>query len=393
VSIHELRNRAGVVTSFRAVAGKVLGKQARASFNVKRHGSEAKALAEAKKWEKRKRIELETDRHAIIEIPDSIRPEIIECLELLEPHGLRIVDAVRGYLRLLAIETRDPWTFRQAASAFIESRRDKGARPEYLRSLDDNLGLACKTFGEQLCDDITTEAIEAWLRSRGRKIRDSVKGIIGRKPLSPITWRNYRRDMGMVFRFAIDRKRASQNPAKALPEPDRSDAAVQILTTAQVKHLLEASEPTAQVYIALMAFCGVRPFEMLQLSENSIDFQRQILEIHGRHSKSRSRRLVTIPPNLVTWLEKGVEHLGKARDYWRFRSMLTESATRAGVALVQDVLRHSFGSHHLAFHRSASLTAHEMGNSEAMVFSNYRELVTHEEGKAYFEIRPPDTPT
>ena len=52
----------------------------------------------------------------------------------------------------------------------------------------------------------------------------------------------------------------------------------------------------------------------------------------------------------------------------------------------RNVLRHSFGSYHLAFHKNEALTAAEMGNSPAVIFRHYRALVTPEAAERYWNL-------
>ena len=52
-------------------------------------------------------------------------------------------------------------------------------------------------------------------------------------------------------------------------------------------------------------------------------------------------------------------------------------------------LRHSFISYRVAVIKNVAQVALEAGNSPAMIFSNYRELVTPQDAKAWFGIVPP----
>lgn len=54
----------------------------------------------------------------------------------------------------------------------------------------------------------------------------------------------------------------------------------------------------------------------------------------------------------------------------------------------RNVLRHSFGSYHLAFHKNEALTAAEMGNSPAVIFQHYRALVTPEAAEKFWKLLP-----
>jgi integrase len=52
-------------------------------------------------------------------------------------------------------------------------------------------------------------------------------------------------------------------------------------------------------------------------------------------------------------------------------------------------LRHSFASYHLAHFRNAALLALELGHTnQEITFRHYRELVTPEAAKKYWNIRP-----
>jgi integrase len=53
-------------------------------------------------------------------------------------------------------------------------------------------------------------------------------------------------------------------------------------------------------------------------------------------------------------------------------------------------LRHSFASYHLAHYHDAAKLGLILGHTTTkMIFSNYREIVTPEEGERYFLISPP----
>jgi hypothetical protein len=51
-------------------------------------------------------------------------------------------------------------------------------------------------------------------------------------------------------------------------------------------------------------------------------------------------------------------------------------------------LRHSFISYRVAAIKNVAQVALEAGNSPAMIFSNYRELVTPRDARAWLAIRP-----
>ena len=53
-----------------------------------------------------------------------------------------------------------------------------------------------------------------------------------------------------------------------------------------------------------------------------------------------------------------------------------------------NAMRHSYGSYRLAQCHDAAKVSLEMGNSPAMVFSHYRELVKPKDADQYWSIRP-----
>lgn len=55
-----------------------------------------------------------------------------------------------------------------------------------------------------------------------------------------------------------------------------------------------------------------------------------------------------------------------------------------------DVLRHSYGSYHLAKHKNATLTAEQMGDKNArMLYAHYREVVKNADHiGAYWSLTP-----
>lgn len=54
---------------------------------------------------------------------------------------------------------------------------------------------------------------------------------------------------------------------------------------------------------------------------------------------------------------------------------------------VKNGLRHSFCSYRLAVVQDVARVALEAGNSPQMIFQHYRELVTEEDGKEWFNLR------
>jgi integrase len=420
MTIKVLHGADGTPLAVRAFAGKVKGKKIVRRFALaKFDGSLRKAEAAAYRWASAKATEIKQHRSSVIAIPDTIRSQIIEAIELLEPYGISIIEAVRGYIKLAELAPpQAPWTFGQAATAFLESRALAKRRPDYLESAKNLLRVISKKFGDQLCDAITTEEIEQWfaqknsafiraqnnLHARRTKLINKRRADGQLRPgeeftlrprrgreLSAWTYRAYRRHMSLVFKFAIDRGRARHNPAKKVLLPEVGDEPVRILTTAETKRLLEAAEAPIMTYLIIGLFAGLRPNEALRLTSSDIDMQGGYLHVTGAKAKSRTRRLVTMSENTKAWMAPLVPLFNRRPSPGQRRGFLRRAAERARIVLSRDVLRHTFASHHLALHRNANLTEAELGHSSGeMLFRHYREIVKPAEAAAFAALKPRD---
>src|ERR1035441_3992548 len=134
--------------------------------------------------------------------------------------------------------------------------------------------------------------------------------------------------------------------------------------------------------LAVRYFAGVRSAEAHRLRESDLKLDQGFLEVPASKSKTRSRRLVTIQPNLKAWLALGGEL--RAVGDMTIRKVIKLSK----VDWVHNATRHSFVSYHLAEFENAGKTALEAGHSETMPFAHYRALVTPAAAKEYWAILP-----
>ena len=71
-----------------------------------------------------------------------------------------------------------------------------------------------------------------------------------------------------------------------------------------------------------------------------------------------------------------------------FAGQLRDAHLRAGVKQRRNGLRHSFISYRLAAVGNEHQVALEAGNSPAVIFASYRELVRPEAALAWFSVMP-----
>lgn len=135
-------------------------------------------------------------------------------------------------------------------------------------------------------------------------------------------------------------------------------------------------------HLAVRYFCGLRSSEAHRVREFDILHEDGLVLVSAANSKTRSRRLVTIAPNLRAWLALG----GVLRP---MSPNTVKSVIRSsGVPWPHNVTRHSFVSYHLAAGSNAGKTAVEAGHSESVLFRHYRALVTARQAAEFWAIVP-----
>jgi integrase len=271
----------------------------------------------------------------------------------------------------------DSPTVVELVNQFLIAKARAGRSDRYLRALRNSLSKFIAGRAHKAAHDVTVIEMEQWMQ---------------RPEWAPRTQRGYLADVRTLFNFGIKRGLLKTNPASGVELPTFEDGPVEIHTPSQSQIVLEF----ARTYdlnicrcLAVRYFAGLRSAEAERFDEKYI--RENYLEITAATSKgarARRRRLVTIQPNLRAWLALG-GHLpvrGNKSNVWRdFTAALTRAT---GVPWFHNVTRHSFCSYHLAKFQNAGKTALESGNSEAMLFGNYRELVTELQADEFFNIFP-----
>lgn len=133
----------------------------------------------------------------------------------------------------------------------------------------------------------------------------------------------------------------------------------------------------------------LRRAEIERLDWSDIDLDAHLIDIKALNSKTATRRLVTIQPNLKAWLTPHRKVAGPACPS-TLRAKLDADRARCDLlrGWPQNGLRHSFGSYHLARFNNAAALALQMGNSPEMIFKHYRQLVKPKAAEAYWNIMP-----
>jgi len=397
--VRPVKNEVGDIVAFDAYAGKLNGKKRRKRFSVKKLGV-ALAQTRAEGWgrEKAKQIASNASFGALLD--EHILSQVSEAIDLLSPYRISLIDAVRAYVdgqgRSQSASIRAvAWTWSEASNAFLENLRHGDRTADYISDCETQYGAFERDFGRRSLDEITTEQLQAWLAAR--------KNAAGQK-LAVKTRNNWRRDLGMVWRFAIGRGRAASNPAALLPRGKDEDGPIAILTPAEAELALRTAERLGKrnyiLFLALCCFAGLRTIEVKRLQKGNIHVDRRIIIINTRVSKTRQRRIVTIPDNLACWLERyggaggSKDNRGGAAKVIEpgggYVKVMRRVLKEAGAPTIpHNALRHSWFSYHLALGQNEHRTQLEGGHDSAEVlWKNYRELTMPEAARAWFAIYP-----
>ncbi|MFT4177427.1 MAG: hypothetical protein QM627_12330 [Luteolibacter sp.] len=202
------------------------------------------------------------------------------------------------------------------------------------------------------------------------------------------------------------------NPCAGLRPEEPAHVEVITLSPADAAEMLrravKSEEWDVLAHIAISLFAGLRPDEFRKIAKGDDPAYLLWEYIKSEHisvppalSKNGRRsgqgRTVPIEPTLRAWLDFIREKLGpplcgpvlranwkKAWENWRKTHWL-----RGNQKWPKDVLRHSFGSYHLARGRSPEVTAFLMENSPKILKKHYWAWETlGPEATAYWELTP-----
>jgi integrase len=332
-----------------------------------------KDKAEAETFVQFAKVQQENYGTAALSIPDALRVEAIECAELLQPFGVTLRDAARFYAAHLKAITGSR-KVSEVVADLLAARTADGMSPRYLGDLRWRLGRFALSFGEEMIAGISASRIDQWLRGLG---------------VGAATRNTFRRRVAALFNFARRRGYVTENPVADVERAKERETEIEILSVSQVARLLLSASSDMLPFWAIGAFAGLRRAEIERLTWSEIDFDAGVIEVKASKSKTASRRLVTIQPNLRAWLAPYRTRSGRVSPV-NLQRKIFEDRERAGLRAgwPQNALRHSFGSYYLAQFNDAAKLALEMGNSPATIFRHYRQLVKPKDAERYWKIMP-----
>ncbi|MDR3413593.1 MAG: site-specific integrase [Formivibrio sp.] len=272
-----------------------------------------------------------------------------------------------------------PASLQQIADELVALKENRQASDRYVGDLRARLNTIAKQF-PVTADMVTTKDLQTWF--------DGMDA-------APRTVRNFRQTASALFKFAEARGYIAKgkNPVTGTEGiKAKNGNPIQIYSPDEMEKLLQSASADIRIIIALQAFAGIRSQEILRLEWGDIKRARGHIELAADKAKTASRRIVPILPNLAAWLKGTKKKKGlifTPNNLTAFdRRMNAEAFEPAGVTRKENALRHSFISYRVADTQNVAQVALEAGNSPAMIFSHYRELVTPDDAKKWFAIQP-----
>jgi integrase len=330
---------------------------------------------EAETFSRLKKIE-RTNRGTLgISLPERLRGEALEADRLLAPFGLSILDLARQHVQRMEQSARSE-TVANARLLFLQAKKSDGLRRRYLEELRDRLRRFSDSFAERKLSDITPAEIDNWLRETCAL-------------LSPWSRNTFHARLSVFFEFARQRGWVSTNPMTNVTKAKVISGPPGILSPEQVARLLESASEETLPYWALGAFAGLRSAEIERLEWHHIKWDERLIEVSALSSKTASRRLITMLPNLFEWLKPYRNHQGSICPPNHYQRMI-EDRRNAGITnWPSNALRHSFASYYLAAFKDAPALSLELGHVRPQtVFAHYRELVRPSEAERFWRIVP-----
>jgi site-specific recombinase XerD len=171
-----------------------------------------------------------------------------------------------------------------------------------------------------------------------------------------------------LYSFLVRTERAGSNPAELVSSPKRAEKLPTVLSTEQMRTLLEripASTPLElrdRAMLELAYSCGLRCEEIVNLDVDSVNFEAEQLRVLGKGSKERilpvgepaqralerylqkgRRALAVEPREKALFLSKSGRRLSNSDITRRLGLWTREAALAAGIS--PHSLRHSFATH------------------------------------------------
>jgi integrase len=317
-------------------------------------------------------------------LTDTVKREALACLQILDPIGKTLTDAVTWYSEHYRSLEKSV-TVSQATEALLKRAKADGLSLKHIRSISSVMAIFGRDFALKQVVEVGGDDIQAWL--------DRYRTKSG-QPLCAVSHNSYRRYVGLFFSFCLKRGWVAANPLARVGTRKVVAKVPRLLSPDELRTILHNAPECLKVILAIQALCGLRVAEAARLRWADVLWTENgtFIRIGADTAKTSRRRLTPVPDGLAGYLRgvsqgdgfvyctgKGsVDALQKATV--GFRRFLN------GVSWGRNALRASALSYRLALTKDAAATAFEMGNSQTILMRDYRELTTASVAKEWFSV-------
>lgn len=278
-------------------------------------------------------------------------------------------------------------SFSHALEFSLEARAHRRLRTlQEIRSVTRRMMRMCPEMKHRQVRSITAEDCRRWL--------DACFS-------SPRQWAKGRIILSGIFSFSVRQGWCRQNVTAQLSPPVIKEHRIRPLSLYETRQLLRSAREhfngSCLPACALMLYAGLRPQETRRLTWDKINLKAGVLNITPNHSKTGGSRQVGIHPVLAELLEKHIPAHHRNRPVcpanWdkKWREVRRKSGILKKSGWVQDVLRHTFASYHLAYFRKPGLLEREMGHVDSRLLeTRYLDMdrITPSTGERFWREVP-----
>ncbi|QYM80692.1 hypothetical protein K0B96_08865 [Horticoccus luteus] len=243
-------------------------------------------------------------------------------------------------------------------------------------------------LGELFLDAVPAKQLDAWLA----------------KWDNPVTRNTKRKRIVSLWRWA---QRKGYLPRDARTEAEMTDAAhepapvigiIGVETWTALLRYFAENHPDLLPALVLAGFCGLRRSEIHAQRWEDVSLTRKNLRITSAKRGTPARRMVPLCDAAVAWLAPLAQAKGFACPTTGDGADATPTLAMDAIRrlareaklpdLPENCFRHSYISHRVAATGDIARVSLDAGNSPKEINRHYRELVSEEEGKAWFEVGP-----
>lgn len=315
------------------------------------------------------------------------RNEFGYLLDKLRPLNVTLEDAVNFYI--LHKAKNHAITCSGAIEKYVREKREEKLAAGYVKNTEAELTRFASYVSNGVVDVVTDDQVRAYIYGP-------------RKNLGPVSMGNVLTALSSFFNWAIDRGYCSLNPVEKVKRPKPVEEAPSVISAAEMSAILQKClvhgwKDRLAVHI-LVAFCGIRVEEAVKLNWSDVDLTKSLVTVAGAKAKKKRHRINPIPANALAWLNEVADRRRTGPIIGPSWKALMRATWSSCPNYRKNCIRHTFCSSWLAangynrINELAAIMGHMAGRTD-VIYSNYRNLLTAEEGTAWFAIWPPSKPS